>query len=496
MFPVTIRCPARPPHSPKALAWPKPPLPIRPPTRDPTLWHDPAYHGMNFTQFFGAFNDNLFKQLVLLICVSYAANGQDYQQYASALFALPFVLFSGFAGFLADRISKQKIVVAMKIAEIAVMLAGFAAFYSTWGRLAWLMCVVFLMGTHSAFFGPSKYGILPELFRESDLPRVNGMIQMTTFLAIICGAALAGFIKEWNANRLWIGSALCIAVAVVGTMTSLLVRRTPVARPGLPFTPGALFISAETWRMLRSDRPLFNVLLVSTLFWFLGGVIQPAANAFGVRQLQYGDARTSAMVVCMAIGIMVGCLWAGRASVGKFRRGMVTLGAWGIVGSLSGLAFLSAGEGTVISAESASAADSKKGSVSQSSAAESSASPVDSEGESFTSVLVPSSRFEWIARGLLVGVGLFAGFFYVPLAVLMQARPPAALKGRMIGAMNLLNWIGIVIAAVFFGAAEYVCESVLRVRVCWIFGMCALVMLPVALFYRPRIELGEHPAEA
>ena len=111
-------------------------------------------------------------------------------------------------------------------------------------------------------------------------------------------------------------------------------------------------------------------------------------------------------------------------------------------------------------------------------------------------MLVPSSRFEWIARGLLVGVGLFAGFFYVPLAVLMQARPPAALKGRMIGAMNLLNWIGIVIAAVFFGVAEYVCESVLRVRVCWIFGMCALVMLPVALFYRPKIDLGAHAAEA
>jgi len=82
---------------------------------------------MNFTQFFGAFNDNLFKQLVLLICVNYGGRGHDYQTYAQALFALPFVLFSGFAGFLADRISKQRIVVAMKLAEIAVMTAGFFA---------------------------------------------------------------------------------------------------------------------------------------------------------------------------------------------------------------------------------------------------------------------------------------------------------------------------------------------------------------------------------
>ncbi len=463
----------------------------------PTLWRDPTYHGMNFTQFFGAFNDNLFKQLVLLICVNYAGKGGDYQQYAQALFALPFVLFSGFAGFLADRISKQRIVVAMKLAEIAVMIAGFFAFHSTFGRLAWLLCVVFLMGTHSAFFGPPKYGILPELFRETDLPRVNGMIQMTTFLAIICGAALAGFIKEWFAGRLWLGSAMCIGIAVVGTLTSLLIRRTPIARPGLPFTPGSLFISAETWRMFRLDRPLFHVLLVSSLFWFLGGVIQPTVNAFGILQIHYGDARTSALVVCMAIGIMFGCLWAGRASKGRIRFGFVTLGAWGIVGCLSALALLGAREGSAVSMEhSGVAADASAAPLAQSSAAGSSASESvkASPSESFVAVLVPSSRFEWALRGLLIGVGLFAGFFYVPLAVFMQARPPAALKGRMIGAMNLVNWIGIMLSAVFYGAAKYLCDSVLQVRLCWIFAMCALVMLPIALFYRPNIQAADHPA--
>lgn len=468
--------------------------PVSPPTDNrPTLWRDPTYHGMNLTQFFGAFNDNLFKQLVLLICVSYAATGPDYQFYAQALFAIPFVLFSGFAGFLADRVSKQRIVVAMKLAEIAVMLAGFVAFQTTLGQLWWLMCVVFLMGTHSAFFGPAKYGILPELFRESDLPQVNGMIQMTTFLAIICGAALAGFIKEWFADRLWLGSAMCIGIAVVGTLTSLLVRRTPVARPGLPFTPGSLFISAETWQMLRADRTLFRVLLVSTLFWFLGGVIQPAVNAFGQRQIHYGAARTSAMVVCMAMGIMVGCLWAGRASRGKIRFGFVRLGAWGIVGCLSALAFAGARQGAVVSTETdrapadSTAAQTSGANARQTSVADGSApaNPLGRAPESFLAVLSPQGPFEWLVRGLLVGVGLFAGFFYVPLAVLMQARPPAALKGRMIGAMNLLNWIGIVVASGFFGVSEHICDSILEVRLCWIFGMCALVMLPVAVFYRP-----------
>jgi acyl-[acyl-carrier-protein]-phospholipid O-acyltransferase/long-chain-fatty-acid--[acyl-carrier-protein] ligase len=459
----------------------------------PPLWHDPTFHGMNFTQFFGAFNDNLFKQLVLLICVNYAGSGHDYQTYAQALFALPFVLFSGFAGFLADRVSKQRIVVSMKIAEIAVMTAGFLAFESTYGRLVWLMCVVFLMGTHSAFFGPSKYGILPELFRETDLPPVNGMIQMTTFLAIICGAALAGFIKEWFGTRLWVGSAMCIAIAIIGTLTSLLVRRTPVARPGLPFTPGALFISGETWQMFRKDRPLFHVLLISSLFWFLGGVIQPAVNAFGKLQLEYGDARTSVMVVCMAIGIMFGCVWAGTASKGQIRIGFVTLGAWGIVASLSLLAVLGATKGSMAGVDQP-ASDTATTVVDTSSSVRSSeANRATHEAESFGSVLVPKDPFEWISRGLLVGVGLFAGFFYVPLAVFMQVRPPADLKGRMIGAMNLINWIGILVAAVFYGAAEAVCDHVLHVRLSWIFAVAALVMLPVALFYRPNMQM---PAQA
>jgi MFS family permease len=440
----------------------------------PTLWRDRAYHGMNLTQFFGAFNDNLFKQLVLLICVNYAGDGTDYQTYAQGLFALPFVLFSGFAGFLADRLSKQRIVVSMKLAEIAVMTAGFFAFHATFGRLAWMFCVVFLMGTHSAFFGPSKYGILPELFRERDLPRVNGMIQMTTFLAIICGAALAGFIKEWFGHQLWLGSAMCIVIAVIGTLTSLFVRRTPIARPGLPLTPSALFVSGETLRMFRKDRPLFHVLLIASLFWFLGGVIQPAVNAFGKIQVGYGDARTSVMVVCMAIGIMCGCIWAGNASRGRIRFGLVTLGAWGIVACLAGLAFLGDIQDSMLSTGAPAAATAAQSAI---------------EPESFAAVLMPLGTFEWIARALLVGVGLFAGFFYVPLAVFMQVRPPAEMKGRMIGAMNLANWIGILLAAVFYGAVEAVCSHVLHVRLSWIFALAALVMLPVALFYRPNDRL-------
>ncbi|HET6328492.1 MAG TPA: MFS transporter [Planctomycetaceae bacterium] len=448
---------------------------------------------MNFTQFFGAFNDNLFKQLVLLICVDYFhETGHDDQGKALLLFALPFVLFSGIAGFLSDRISKVQIVRAMKIAEIGVMTAGFFALHAVTGRIDWLLAVVFLMGTHSAFFGPPKYGILPELFRERDLPQVNGMIQMTTFLSIILGMALASFIKEWFNDRLWIGSAACIGIAIAGTLTSLVIRSTPIAKPGLKFTPSALFISGETWQMLRSDKPLFRVLLISSLFWFLGGVIQPSVNAFGRLQMEYGDGRTGLLAVCMAVGIMVGCLWAGGASRGKIRTGFVSLGAWGMVACLSGLAAMGSAAGVSLvqnkSASGTSSSGETKSASQQSPQAELAETAAEHAPESLVEMLKPTSLFETACRGLLVGVGFFAGFFYVPLAVIMQVRPPAQLKGRMIGAMNLVNWIGIMLAAVFYLVVIEVCK-LLQIRVTWIFVMAAAVMVPVALFYRPNVEM-------
>jgi MFS family permease len=463
----------------------------------PPLWHDVSYHGMNFTQFFGAFNDNLFKQLVLLICVDYfRETGKNDQGAALLLFALPFVLFSGFAGFLSDRMSKVHIVVAMKVAEIGVMTAGLLALHSTDGRMIFLLAVVFLMGTHSAFFGPPKYGILPELFRERDLPQVNGMIQMTTFLSIILGMALAGFIKEWYNDRLWIGSAVCIGIAVTGTLTSLVIRRTPIAQPGLKFTPSALFISGETWRMLKADRPLMLVLVISSLFWFLGGVIQPSVNDFGKLQMNYGDGRTSLLSVCMAVGIMVGCLWAGGAARGKIRVGFVKLGAWGIVVCLSGLAVIGSVAGVSLTPSKAAseAGSSETAKAAESPIGETSATPSPARTpESVVEMLRPTSLFEIACRVLLVGVGFFAGFFYVPLAVIMQVRPPAEQKGRMIGAMNLINWIGIMLAAVFYLLVIEACR-ILQIRESWIFAMSAAVMLPVALLYRPNVELRSQSA--
>src|SRR6476620_4495963 len=225
------------------------------------LFQDRSFWGMTATQFFGAFNDNLFKQLMLLLAIpvgAAAARKADEQGLATMIFSLPFVLFSGFAGYLSDRYSKRTMIVVCKVAEIGIMLLGMIAFlaYGTTGYRG-LLVVLFLMGTHSAFFGPGKYGILPELFREEDLPRANGVILMKTFLAIIFGTASAGFLGglvydaagQRVPERLWVGSLFCIGIAICGTITSLLVRPVPAAVPGLAFQPSGLFIPPDTRRL-------------------------------------------------------------------------------------------------------------------------------------------------------------------------------------------------------------------------------------------------------
>jgi acyl-[acyl-carrier-protein]-phospholipid O-acyltransferase/long-chain-fatty-acid--[acyl-carrier-protein] ligase len=228
----------------------------------PTLSRDASFWSMAVTQFLGAFNDNVFKQLILLLAtptVAQVAAGtaEDLQSQAQLVFAASFLIFSGFAGYLSDRFSKRPIVILSKAAEIVCMLLGMVGFffYDLIG-FPGMLCVLFLMGTQSAFFGPSKYGILPEMLRPADLPRANGIFLMLTFLAIIFGMAAAGELKELLGNRLWIASLVCVGIAVLGTITSLWVRRVPPAQPDLEYRASCWVISNDMLALLRKDREL------------------------------------------------------------------------------------------------------------------------------------------------------------------------------------------------------------------------------------------------
>lgn len=428
-------------------------LATEPEAHVPPLLADRSFWGLAVTQFLGAFNDNLYKQLILLLAVPVAAaaavaktSEQDVQGWALLVFSIPFVLMSGFAGYLSDRYSKQPIIWLCKVAEIGVTLlalVAFLAYQSTGMAGTWI--VLFLMGTHSAFFGPPKYGILPELFRARDLARANGIILMSTFLAIIFGTVAAGGLHDWlvgdsgQTENLWLGSLVCVGIAVAGTISASLIRRTPAAEPDLPMTADMWGVSREVRQMLAADRPLLIALFASCVFWLVAGLAMPTINALGLRQLALDKTQTSLLTASIALGIMAGAILAGFISrFGKTDR-LVTVGLWGILGALIALG-LWQGEAKHVLGQ-------------------------------YGSIVA------------LIALGIFAAIYSVPLQVFLQQRPPSELKGRMIATMNQANFVGILIAGPMYQLFER-----LATWAGWpissVFWMIGLLVLPLAVFYR------------
>lgn len=417
----------------------------------PPLMQDSSFWGMSATQFLGAFNDNVFKQLLLLLATPTAieiaaaeAAGEtvpDRQADTMIVFAIAFLVFSGFAGWLADRTSKRTLIIAAKVAEIVIMTLGMIGFllYSQIG-FAGMLVVLFFMGTQSAFFGPPKYGILPEMIRDRDLPQANGVFLMFTFVAIIFGTVLAGAIGA-NTETAWRGSAVCIGIAVIGTLTSLLVRKVPPANGKTPLRFSDFLVPPESIALVRRDRELLLALLVTSSFWLLGSIVQQSVNALGKTQLGLDDFKTSILAAMLGVGIPVGCLIGGKLSAGRINPRVVVGGATGIVVTL---ALLSLRGG-----------------------------PNDHLLGFYGSIPV------------LVLAGVSTGIFIVPIQVAVQALPPANEKGRMIALMNQCNWIGIILGALLFKGALALCDALDQPRNT-AFAVGALVMLPIALFYRPQ----------
>jgi MFS family permease len=424
--------------------------------RKPVL-RDNSFWGIAFTQFLGAFNDNFYKQLVLLLALPIAAQAggavnnasqakEDLQGWATFVFSIPFVLFSGYAGYLSDRYSKTPIIVLAKVGEILVMCLGLGAFYF-YGSLGMVgtWTVLFLMATQSAFFGPGKYGILPELFRTSDLPKANGLILMSTFLAIIFGVLFAGKIMKLmvgddptNTSHLWIGSAICIGLAIVGTATSLLIRRTPVAQPNAKLSVDVLWMDRDIWALLKSDWALTAALLVSCVFWMVASIAMPTVNRIGLDMLGLDVESTSVLVGMIAVGIMLGAPLGGYLCRLMPSHRAVTLGLFGISLSLLLLGFWK-GNALWLNAN--------------------------------------------MARGALVFLGISAAIYSIPLQVFLQDRPPDHLKGRMIAAMNQANFLGMMFAGPLYQLFLQLAKA-LQCPVSTVFWMIGLMVLPLALSYR------------
>lgn len=427
--------------------------------RLPPLNLDAGYWGMVVTQFLGAFNDNVFKQLMLLLAipttaklVGGASSEEDQQGLATIVFSIPFVLFSGFAGYLSDKNSKRFVVLCCKGAEILITLLGMWAFmrYDARGNLG-LLTVLFLMGVHSAFFGPGKLGILPEILRKSDLPRANGIMLMTTFLAIILGTASAGALGDFfigqkadgtrDMSRMWMGSSVCVFIALVGFVSAWWIRPSPPAQPGLPFRWGMLAVDRQVLATLAKDPMLIWALTASSMFWMVSGITMQGVNSLGLVQLGVAKMPTSILTAIIGLGIAVGGAATGRFSGGKVRFSLVRYGAWAIV-LLLGLLSL--------------------------------AHPT---GKHFLGY--------WGSMPALAALGAAAGMYAIPLQVFLQSRPPEELRGRMIGVMNQANFIAILVSGALYKVFDRIVESQGFARSA-IFAFTALLLLPVALLFRMR----------
>jgi len=265
-----------------------------------------------WTQFLGAFNDNLFKIVVSMLAVHMVSAAQAGRELSivSAVFILPFLLFSGYAGQLADAYSKRTVLVVSKSLEIVAASLGLVAFL--FGHLQLTYIVLFLIALQATFFSPAKYGILPEMLDDRDLSRANGILEMSTFVAIVLGTATGGYLFESWHSHLWLIGALVVAVAVAGSACSFGISRVDAAAPGQRINRNPW---GEIWtglRSLKQDRVLSLTVIGISYFWFLGSLLQLVVILFGTQVMGLSDTWVGILTTFAAVGIGAGSLAAGR----------------------------------------------------------------------------------------------------------------------------------------------------------------------------------------
>ena len=393
------------------------------------------------TQFQGAFSDNVFKWLVLFLVMEGMTRDRkdELAPIIGAVFALPFILFSMFAGMLADKHSKRRIAVGTKMAEVCIMtlaLVGLAG--GDGGIVPLLVAVVFLMSMQSAFFGPTKYGLLPEILPESRLSWGNGYLQMGTFVAIILGTLAAGWLSDRFGPASWECGLALVVLAGLGLSTSLGISKVPAANP---LRKRARWCWPALRRRIglirRKDRPLFLAIGGDTYFWFLGALMQLTILFYGKEALELPAGKISYLQGALAIGIGVGSLAAGYFSRGKIEYRFVPFGGLGMALCCFAMAL---------------------------------------PGANFLRVF-------WI----LIGLGFFAGFFVVPLAAMIQRRPDAKEKGSVIAVCAVFVFSGVFFASVVYYGYRWIGLDYLGVF--FVCGLTTLLVSGAALWMLPKSML-------
>jgi 1-acyl-sn-glycerol-3-phosphate acyltransferase len=369
------------------------------------------------TQFFGAFNDNVYKNaLILLIAFSVidvSINTNVIINFAALIFILPFFIFSANAGQIADKVQKSLLIRRIKLLEIGIMLLASVAPYLE--SLTGLLAVLFLMGTQSAFFGPVKYSIIPQQLDPEELVGGNALVEMGTFVAIICGTIIANLLTDATDPALFI-SVSVLLFAVLGYLSSRAIPATKASAPELKINWNILTQTAQVMRYATRDRTVFLSIMGISWFWLLGAAYLTQVPAYAKTVLGGSADVVTLLLVLFSIGIAIGSLLCDRLSGHKVEIGLVPFGSLGL--SLFGIDmfFIDIPEPS---------------------------------GELIG--IVDAVTRPGIIRALfdLCMIGVFGGFFVVPLFALVQYRADERQRAQIIAAGNIFNALFMVVAALF-----------------------------------------------
>jgi acyl-[acyl-carrier-protein]-phospholipid O-acyltransferase/long-chain-fatty-acid--[acyl-carrier-protein] ligase len=390
----------------------------------------PAFMPLFWVQFLGAFNDNLFKNaLVMLITFQLSLSSDEtglYITLAAGVFILPFFLFSSFAGQIADRYPKSLLIRKIKLAEIWIMLTGTIGLLSA--DLLWLFASLFLMGTQSAFFGPIKYSVLPELLPKPALLSGNSWFSGSTFIAILLGTLAGGLVVLTEHGTRWIAAAVVLC-ALLGYWASLKLPQLSAQAPGLEVDRNP---ARSTWRVIREgvkhSHAFFAVLAISW-FWFIGAVLLSQIPAWVKYTLRADETVVVAFLTLFSVGIALGA-----AGISRILRGRVVLRFHPLLlVMMSALLLLSVW--TVDSVTQAAWQATVQ------------AKPVLMTLAAFVT--------QWpqnLSLLFLFALAIAGGAYIVPLYTQLQLKTPSASRARMVAVNNILNALLMVLSSLLLMA--------------------------------------------
>ncbi len=423
---------------------------------------------MFLTQFFGALNDNVYKQALLLV-ITYGwiqqqtAGISTLNNFAALLFILPYFIFSATAGQLADKYERSQLVRMLKIAEILIMLIGTAGFLL--GSLWLLLLALFLMGTHSTFFGPIKYAILPEILKPNELMSGNALFQSGTSMAILIGMILGGAVISMSqGNLLWI-SLTVLTIACLGYFSSRFILKQEVSSPNIQIDWNFFRTSFQTVKYAKSLPLIFLILLGNSWYWFYGATYLTQIPQLTQQNLHASENVVSLLLTFFSVGIGVGSLLCRKIGGSEVNIKMVPLGAIGLtifaLYLAISLSFVPERTGPLLGLY-----------------------EVFHGGWSYYHVMIA-----------VTFLGISGGFYIVPLYAMMQAYSPRSHRARVVAANNILNAIFMVSSAIFSIIILSILKIDIKILFCITAVLSAIFTIWLLIRLKPMLKTAQDSLE-